>query len=307
MPIIIPSKLPAYSVLETEGVMVMSRTRASHQDIRPIEIGLLNLMPDRVTTETQFARLLGSTPLQINLTLIRMTKHKPKHTPVEYLEKFYVTYSDVEKSGKKFDGLIITGAPIEHLNYVDVDYWNEFENILDWTQTHVHSSIGICWGGMAMLYHWYNIDKYQLPKKYSGCFLHKLHNRTAPILRGFTKEFIIPVSRWTTFKRVEIKSCHDLNILIDSIDTGICLVENKSHRSYVMLNHFEYDHDTLKREYERDYSFNPLTPLPNAYFPNNDPTKQPRNSWRSHGHLFYGNWINEIYQSTPYDIDQIGH
>ena len=306
MPIKIPADLPAYDVLDREGVMVMSDLVAARQDIRPLRIGLLNLMPKKIVTETQFARLIGATPLQIDLTLIRMTEHRSKTTAAEHMEAFYRTFDEVKD--QKFDGLIITGAPIEHLPYEDVTYWEELRQIFDWTQSHVHSTFGVCWGGMAMLYHFHGIDKHMLPSKMFGCYRQRNLAPSSPFLRGFADDFLIPVSRWTEVRQDEITAApgSGLRTLLGSDDTGPCLVEDQSHRALYIFNHFEYDSDTLKQEFDRDLKAGVEITLPRNYFPQDDPAQPPRNGWRSHAHLLYGNWINEIYQTTHYDLNAIG-
>jgi len=310
MPIIIPSGLPAHQILADEGVMVMSVKDASRQDIRPLEIGMLNLMPDKPTTETQFARLIGATPLQINLTLFRMATYTPKNTHPEHLEEFYQTFHQIRDAGRKFDGIIITGAPVELLDYEDVSYWDEFMEILDWIRVNVHSTIGVCWAGMAMLYNWYGIPKHTMTNKASGCYRHRVSSRSA-ILRGLNDEFVMPVSRWTSLMPEDILSNDGLDILIEPLESepdclGPCLVHDRKHRSYMIFNHFEYDWDTLLKEYTRDLESALETRLPVNYFPDDNIDKYPTNRWRCHGHQFYGNWINDIYQHTPFDIDLVG-
>ena len=282
----------------------MSEVDARRQDIRPLEIGLLNLMPKKIDTETQFARLIGATPLQINLTLIRMTEHQPKNASAEHMRAFYKSFQSIR--ARKFDGLIITGAPIEHLPFEQVTYWDELVEIMDWTDSHVHSVFGVCWGGMAMLWHWHGITKHMLKKKAFGCFHHRNLCRSSPYLRGFSDEFVIPVSRWTEVKAEEVENCEDLTILLGSEQTGPCLIEDRNRRALYIFNHFEYDTRTLADEYERDLRNGTPVSVPRNYFPSDDPRVKPSNRWRSHGHLLYGNWINEIYQSTAYDIQSIG-
>ncbi|KAL9185076.1 hypothetical protein ACHAXT_002853 [Thalassiosira profunda] len=305
MPIKLPSNLPAFDVLDKEGVSVMSEHAASRQDIRPLRIGLLNLMPKKVDTEIQWARLLGSTPLQIELCLIRMTEHDTKHTAAAHMEAFYKPFDEIEASGEKFDGLIITGAPIEHLPYEDVDYFEELRRIFDWTQTHVHSTFGVCWGGMAMIWYFHGVPKHMLPRKAFGCVRHRNLAPSSPYLRGFSDDLVIPVSRWTECKRDEIRAA-GLPILIDSDETGPALVEDPKHRALYIFNHFEYDNTTLKGEYDRDVEAGAPINIPANYYPDDDPSREPQNRWRSHGHLLYGNWINEIYQTTPYNSEDIG-
>ncbi|MDN5786608.1 homoserine O-succinyltransferase [Pseudorhodobacter sp.] len=304
MPITLPEDLPAFDVLSKEGVMVISPTRASHQDIRPLRIALLNLMPKKIQTENQFARLIGATPLQIDLSLIRMSEHQAKNTAAEHMEAFYRPFHEVRD--EKFDGLIITGAPIEHLPFDQVTYWDELREVMDWTQSNVHSTFGVCWGGMAMINHFHGIDKHLLPGKLFGCFRHNNLAPTSPFLRGFSDECVIPVSRWTEMQQAEIDAATGLKTLLGSDSAGPCLVEDAGHRALYIFNHFEYDSETLKQEYDRDIANGTPINVPRNYYPDDNPAMKPINRWRSHAHLLYGNWINEIYQSTPYDITQIG-
>ncbi|MCL4187386.1 MAG: homoserine O-succinyltransferase [Rhodobacteraceae bacterium] len=303
MPITLPETLPAYDVLAREGVMVMSETRAARQDIRPLRIGLLNLMPKKIQTETQFARLIGATPLQIDLQLIRMTEHQSKTTPAPHMEAFYRPFEAVR--GEKFDGLIITGAPIEHLPFEAVTYWDELTEVMDWTQSHVHSTFGVCWGGMAMLWHFHRVAKHILPAKAFGCFRHRNLAPASPYLRGFSDDFVIPVSRWTEVRQAEVDAVPGLVTLLGSDEVGPCLIEDAGRRALYIFNHFEYDSGTLKEEYDRDVGNGTPINVPMNYYPDDDPARPPTNRWRSHAHLLYGNWINEIYQTTPYDLDAI--
>ncbi|MEP1519551.1 homoserine O-succinyltransferase [Ascidiaceihabitans sp.] len=304
MPIKLPSDLPAYAVLKREGVSVMDEDAASRQDIRPLRIALLNLMPKKIQTENQFARLIGATPLQIELSLIRMTNHYSRNTTEEHMESFYRPFSDVK--GEKFDGLIITGAPIEHLAFDNVDYWDELREVMDWTQTNVHSTFGVCWGGMALINHFHGVEKHMLEAKAFGCFRHKNLNAASPFLRGFSDDCVIPVSRWTEMRQSEIEAAEGLHTLLGSDEVGPCLVEDPAHRALYIFNHFEYDSDTLKQEYDRDVAEGTPINIPQNYYPNDDPTQPPMNRWRSHAHLLYCNWVNEIYQSTPFEMDKIG-
>lgn len=306
MPITLPATLPAYDVLRNESVMVMTPDRAAQQDIRPLRIGLLNLMPKKILTETQFARLIGATPLQINFHLIRMSEHQTRNTAAEHMETFYRPFAEVEASGEKFDGLIITGAPIEHLPFEEVTYWDELRRVMDWTQTHVHSTFGVCWGGMAMIYHFHGVQKHMLNAKAFGCFRHQNLNPTSPYLRGFSDDFVIPVSRWTEVRQPEIDTAPGLRTLLGSEEVGPCLVEDAGHRALYIFNHFEYDSDTLKQEYDRDVASGTPINVPLNYYPDDNPANPPKNRWRSHAHLLYGNWLNEIYQGTPFDLDDIG-
>ena len=304
MPIRIHSNLPAYNILKSEGVMVMDDSTADRQDIRPLKIGLLNLMPKKEQTETQFARLIGATPLQIELTLIRMTEHQAKNTSPEHMESFYRPFQDVKD--EKFDGLIITGAPIEHLPYEEVSYWDEMKEVFDWTQTNVHSTFGVCWGGMAMIYHFHGIPKHLIDHKAFGCFRHKNLAPSSQFLRDFSDDFVVPVSRWTEIRAEDTTDNPDLKILMHSDEVGPCLIEDAPHRALYIFNHLEYDSGTLKEEYDRDVAKGSAINVPRNYYPNDDPAKEPENRWRSHGHLLYGNWINEIYQTTQYDMNMIG-
>jgi homoserine O-succinyltransferase len=304
MPITLPSTLPAFDVLRNEGVMVMSPERAARQDIRPLKIGLLNLMPKKIQTENQFARLIGATPLQIDLHLIRMSEHQTKNTAAEHMEAFYRPFQEVKD--QKFDGLIITGAPIEHLPFEEVTYWDELCEVMDWTQTNVQSTFGVCWGGMAMAWHFHRVPKHMLPAKAFGCFRHQNLAPTAPLLRGFSDEFVMPVSRWTEMRQDDIDAAPGLSTLLTSADSGPCLVDDPAHRAVYLINHLEYDSDTLKQEYDRDIANGTPINVPQNYYPDDNPAMPPLNRWRSHAHLLYGNWINEIYQSTPYDPAEIG-
>lgn len=304
MPIKIPSNLPAYETLSKEGVMVMSRKQADSQDIRPQRIALLNLMPEKIVTETQFARLIGATPLQVELTLIRMSEHHSKNTSASHMGEFYQPFQDIKD--QKFDGLIITGAPIEHLPFGDVTYWDELCEIFDWTQTNVHSTFGVCWGGMAMINHFHGVQKHMLDAKAFGCFRHKNLCPASPYLRGFSDDCVIPVSRWTEMKRAEIDASDGLVTLLGSDEVGPCLVEDAAHRALYIFNHFEYDTTSLKTEYDRDVAAKKPINVPANYYPNDDAGQRPLNRWRSHAHLLYTNWISEIYLTTPFDLDKIG-
>lgn len=304
MPITLPENLPAYDVLTNEGVMVMSDSRAVHQDIRPLRIGLLNLMPKKIQTENQFARLIGATPLQIELSLIRMSEHTTKNTAAEHMAEFYRPFSEIRD--QKFDGLIITGAPIEHLPFDEVTYWDELTQVFDWTQTNVHATFGVCWGGMAMINYFHGVRKHILDHKAFGCFRHQNLAPTSPLLRGFSDDCVIPVSRWTEMRQAEIDAVAGLIPLLGSDEVGPCLVQDPEHRATYIFNHFEYDTGTLKEEYDRDVAQGTPINVPTNYYPGDDPSQPPLNRWRSHGHLLYGNWINEIYQTTPFDMAEIG-
>ncbi|MCT8328663.1 homoserine O-acetyltransferase MetA [Albidovulum sediminis] len=304
MPITLPRSLPAFDVLSKEGVMVMAPERAAHQDIRPIRIGLLNLMPKKIQTENQFARLIGASPLQIDFRLIRMSEHQTKNTAAEHMAEFYRPFQEVKH--EKFDGLVITGAPIEHLPFEEVTYWDELREVMDWTQTNVHSTFGICWGGMAMIYHFHGVRKHMLDHKAFGCFRQKNLAPASPYLRGFSDDFVIPVSRWTEVRQEEIDAAPGLRTLLGSDEVGPCLVEDPGHRALYIFNHFEYDSDTLKQEYDRDVAGGTPINVPLNYYPDDDPTQAPLNRWRSHAHLLFGNWVSEIYLTTPFDMNRIG-
>lgn len=305
MPITLPETLPAYDILSNEGVMVMSPGRAATQEIRPLRIGLLNLMPKKIQTENQFARLIGATPIQIDFQLIRMSEHQTKNTAAEHMEEFYRPFNEVEATGEKFDGLIITGAPIEQMPFEEVTYWDEMKRVFDWTQSHVQSTFGVCWGGMAMAYHFHGVQKHALSEKAFGCFRQSNLAPASPYLRGFSDDLLMPVSRWTEMREEELTAA-GLKPLLSSEETGACLVEDPDHRALYIFNHFEYDSDTLKQEYDRDVASGTPIEVPANYYPDDDPSKRPLNRWRSHAHLLYGNWVNEIYQATPYDIMEIG-
>ncbi len=302
MPIRIPDHLPARKTLEAEGVMVMDSTRAARQDIRPLQIGLLNLMPNKERTDTQFTRLIGATPLQVDLTLVRVTDHQSKNTPEEYLTTFYSTWAQVRE--RKFDGFIVTGAPVANLPFEEVKYWPEMLEIMDWTQTHVHHTMFICWGAQAALHHFHGARRYRMKKKAFGVFRHKIVNPRSPFLRGLSDSPMIPVSRYNDIDRKSLGP--DLEILIDNEDIGVCMLGDRKRRALYMLNHLEYDNRSLADEYERDLKAGLDTPPPVNLFPGGDPTKEPENRWRSHGHLLFQNWINEIYQTTPFDLRKIG-
>ncbi|TMV93720.1 homoserine O-succinyltransferase [Thioclava sp. BHET1] len=305
MPITLPENLPAFDILSQEGVMVMSPSRAQSQEIRPIRIALLNLMPKKIQTENQFARLIGATPLQIDFQLIRMSDHVTRNTAAEHMEEFYRPFSEVLASGEKFDGLIITGAPIEQIDFETVDYWDELTQVFDWTQSHVFSTFGVCWGGMAMAYYFHGTPKHLLDHKAFGCFRHRNEMPASPYLRGFSDDLLIPVSRWTEMKRPELEAA-GLTTLIHSDETGPCLIEDRARRALYIFNHLEYDSGTLKEEYDRDVASGKPINVPANYYPDDDPRQMPLNRWKSHAHLLYGNWINEIYQGTPYDMAEIG-
>jgi len=302
MPIRIPDGLPARDVLVREGVRVMDESVAIRQDVRPLQIGLLNLMPNKIATETQIARLVGSTPLQVELTLVRIGSHLAKNTSEAHLINFYHTWDDVRH--RTFDGFIITGAPIETLPFQDVTYWRELEEIFDWTTTHVHSSFFVCWGAMAAAWHFHRVPKHRLTEKASGVYRHRNLNPASPYLAGFSDDFHISVSRWTEVRREDLVD--DLEVLIDSAETGLCLLHEAHANRLYIFNHIEYDSNTLADEYFRDVKVGAPTKIPHNYFPHDDPANKPLNRWRSHAFLLFGNWINQVYQTTPYALADIG-
>ncbi|MFC3072317.1 homoserine O-acetyltransferase MetA [Shinella pollutisoli] len=304
MPIKIPDTLPAFETLVGEGVRVMTETVAIRQDIRPLQIGLLNLMPNKIKTEVQMARLVGATPLQVELSLVRVGGHRPKNTSEEHLLAFYDTWEEIRH--RKFDGFIITGAPVETLDYEDVTYWDEMKRIFDWTETNVHSTLNVCWGAMAAIYHFHGVPKHTLAEKAFGVYRHHNRKPSSVYLSGFSDDFQIPVSRWTEVRIEDIRRVPELDILMDSDETGVCLVQEKAGNRLYIFNHVEYDSTSLADEYFRDVDAGVPIKLPKNYFPHNDPTLPPQNRWRSHAHLLFGNWINEIYQTTPYDLEKIG-
>jgi homoserine O-succinyltransferase len=304
MPIKIPDQLPAFQTLIHEGVSVMTDSVAIRQDIRPLQIGLLNLMPNKIKTEIQIARLVGASPLQVELTLVRIGNHKSKNTSEEHLLSFYKTWDEVKH--RKFDGFIITGAPVEMLDYEDVTYWDELTKIFDWTATNVHSTLNICWGAMAAIYHFHQVPKYTLSEKAFGVYQHRNLNPSSPYLLGFSDDFAVPVSRWTEVRREDIDPASGLEVLMTSAETGLCLVAEKKCNRLYMFNHVEYDSTSLADEYFRDQSAGIPIKMPANYFPHNDETQVPLNRWRSHAHLLFGNWINQVYQTTPFKVENIG-
>ncbi len=304
MPIKIPNDLPARLTLEKEGVMIMTEDTASRQDIRPLRIGLLNLMPNKIRTETQFARLIGATPLQVELSLIKITRHVSKNTSNDHMIAFYNDWEGIRH--EKFDGLIVTGAPVELLEFEAVTYWDELQQIYDWTQTNVQSTFNICWGAQAALHHFHGVPKHALAKKAFGVYRHKNLSPVSPYLRGFSDDFSMPVSRWTENWRSELPKDRGLEVLMESEEAGLCFIADNPHRQLYMFNHIEYDTNTLSEEYFRDTEAGKAISMPANYFPGDNPKKPPENRWRSHAHLLFGNWINEVYQSTPYALEDIG-
>jgi homoserine O-succinyltransferase len=304
MPIKIPNNLPAVKTLESENIFVMTETRAMTQDIRPLKILILNLMPKKIETETQFARLLGNTPLQVEPTLIRTSTYQSKNVAEEHLLAFYKTFQDVK--GENFDGMIITGAPLEYLEYEQVEYWQELCEIMEWSKTHVHSTMYICWGAFAGLYYHYGINKIPTDKKMFGVFPHVVEYKQSILFRGFDDTFMVPQSRHITLPREDIEKVSDLKILASSKETGVYAISTKNGRQIFITGHSEYDADTLKNEYLRDLSQGKPIEKPVNYFPGDDETQAPLVSWRGHANLLFSNWLNYfVYQSTPYDISKL--
>ena len=308
MPIKIPNDLPAFEKLQQEGVHLIAENEALRQDIRPMQVALLNLMPEKPKTETQLARLLAASPLQVELTLLTTSTYRPNTVPLSHLQAFYRTWDEVRE--RKFDGLIITGAPIEMLPFAEVKYWPELTRILDWSRTHVHSSFHICWGAQAALYHFHGVPKHALPTKRFGVFRHHTIERhdqhRAPLMRGFDDYFLVPVSRHTEVRAADLPPNGGLEVLAASNAAGLCLLHEPEHRTVYMFNHLEYDTYTLHDEYCRDRATRQDVSVPINYYPDDDPEKAPRNCWRAYAHLLFGNWINEMYQTTPYELDRIG-
>ena len=304
MPIKIPDNLPAVKTLTDENIFVMTENRAISQDIRPLRILILNLMPKKIETETQFARLLGNTPLQVEMELIHTKSHQSKNVTEEHLLAFYKTFDDVKD--ENFDGMIITGAPVEHLAFEEVEYWQELCEIMEWSKTHVHSTFHVCWGAQAGLYYHYGIQKHGVPEKMFGVFPHRVEYKNSILFRGFDDVFMVPQSRHTTVLREDIEAVYPLRILASSEETGVYAVTTKNGRQIFVTGHSEYDADTLKNEYVRDLSQGKPISIPKNYFPNDDDTQPPIVSWRGHAHLLFSNWLNYfVYQSTPYDIKQL--
>ena len=304
MPIKIHDNLPAVKVLESENIFVMTEKRAMTQDIRPLRILILNLMPKKIETETQFARLLGNSPLQVEMELIHTKSHQSKNVAEEHLLAFYKTFDDVKD--ETFDGMIITGAPVEHMPFEQVEYWQELCEIMEWSKTHVHSVFHVCWGAQAGLYYHYGIQKHDVPEKMFGIFPHRADYKNSMLFRGFDDVFMVPQSRHTTILREDVEREPALKILASSEETGVYAMSTKNGRQIFITGHSEYDADTLKNEYLRDVSQGKPIKIPVNYFPGDDPSKEPIVSWRGHAHLLFSNWLNYfVYQSTPYDIKQV--
>ena len=304
MPIKIPNELPAFRTLTEENIFVMTETRAITQDIRPLRIAIVNLMPTKIDTETQLLRLLGNTSLQVETELIKMESHVSKNTSAEHLTTFYKTFSEVKD--QKFDGMIITGAPVEHLPFEEVEYWDELCEIMEWSKEHVHSTFHICWGAQAALYYHFGIPKIPLEKKLFGVFPHRAERKNFILLRGFDDVFMVPHSRHTTVRREDIENCPQLKILAASGEAGVYAAATDNGRQIFITGHSEYDPRTLEKEYLRDKNAGLPIEIPKNYYPNDDDTKEPMVTWRSHANLLYANWLNYmVYQTTPYDLNEI--
>ena len=305
MPIRIPDALPATAALENENIFVMTEHRALHQDIRPLNVLILNLMPTKIVTETQILRKLSNTPLQIQVELLQTSSYRSRNSDSEHLASFYTTFDQVKD--RKFDGMIITGAPVENLDFDQVEYWEELCQIMAWTPTHVHSTLHICWGAQAGIYHHYGVPKYELPQKLFGVFEHKLVKPSSPLVRGFNDLFMAPHSRHTEVHAEDIEAHPDLELIAVSDEAGVYIAKSTDSRNFFVFGHPEYDTDTLMKEYERDIAKGMDMPLPRHYFPGDDPTRTPHATWRAHAQLLYTNWLNYyVYQTTPYDINRVG-
>lgn len=303
MPIIVPKGLPAYKTLKEENVFVINEARAETQDIRPLSIAIVNLMPTKEVTETQLIRLLANTPLQVDLHLLTMDSHESKNTSFEHLDNFYQTYDEIKN--QRFDGMIITGAPVEFLPFEQVDYWKELADLMDYSRGNVFSTLHICWGAQAALYHHFGIDKFVMPEKLFGVFPHKLKDNKSELTRGFDEVFFAPHSRHTQVRKEDIQKIHDLKILAESEETGPHIISTRDKRMIFVQGHAEYDRETLRLEYERDVKKGVPIRVPANYFENDDPTKKILVRWRSHANLFFANWLNYVYQETPYDLSKL--
>ncbi len=303
MPIKIPDQLPAKDILKSENIFIMDEDRAAHQDIRPLQIAILNLMPTKIATETQLLRLLGNTSLQVEVTLIRTNSHQSKNTPEEHLLNFYQTFHEIKD--RRFDALIVTGAPVEQMEFEQVDYWEELKSIMDWGFKNVFSLFFICWGAQAALYHQFGVPKYPLPSKQFGVFRHRVAEKNIKLLRGFDDQFYAPHSRHTEIRREDIEKVPELKILAESDEAGVYIAASRDGRQVFVTGHSEYDPMTLKKEYDRDVAAGLPIAVPVNYYPDDDPSKDPVVRWRGHAHLLFANWINYyVYQETPYDLSQ---
>jgi len=304
MPVKIPDTLPAMGILESENIFVMGENRASHQDIRPLRLAIVNLMPTKIVTETQLLRLLGNSPLQVEIDLVRMESHESKNTPAEHLLEHYSSFSEVRD--RNFDGLIITGAPVEQLPFEEVDYWPELVELMDWARTHVYATFYICWGAQAGLFHYYGVPKYDLPEKMFGVFPHRLNLRFERLTRGFDDVFYAPHSRHTEVRREDILAVPELVLLSESDESGVYIVMSADRRHVFVTGHSEYDPGTLGSEYVRDVKKGLPIEVPRNYFPGDDPSREPVVRWRGHASMLYANWLNYyVYQQTPFDLGQI--
>ncbi len=305
MPIRIPDSLPATDILESENIFVMTERRAVHQDIRPLKLVLLNLMPTKIVTETQIMRKLSNTPLQIEIELLQAASHDAKNVAAQHLETFYTTFDKIKD--QHFDGMIITGAPVELLDFEQVDYWDELCEIMDWSTTNVHSVFHICWGAQAGIYYHYGVEKHELPAKMFGVFEHRVSKPSSPLARGFNDRFWAPHSRYTEVRAEDIEVHPDLELIAVSDEAGVYLAKSTDSRHFFAFGHPEYDRDTLMKEYERDTAKGTGTALPQHYFPADDPSQEPLVTWRAHAQLLYTNWLNYyVYQTTPYDLEKAG-
>ena len=301
MPIVIPGNLPAFETLSEENIFVINEERSIHQDIRPLEIVIVNLMPTKIETETQLLRLLGNSPLQVNITLLKTNTYISKNTSEEHLVSFYNVFDEIKD--RRFDGMIITGAPVEQLEFENVEYWEELKRIMEFSKTNVTSTFHICWGAQAGLYYHYGIKKYQVPKKIFGIYKHTINNDKSKLLRGFDTEYNAPHSRYTEIKREDIEKINDLEILSESVEAGIYIVVSKDMRQIFVTGHSEYDKNTLNKEYLRDKGKGVYIEVPVNYFPNDNPNLDPVVTWKSHAHLIYSNWLNYcVYQEAPYEL-----
>ena len=304
MPIRIQNDLPVKEILENENIFVMDEYRATHQDIRPLQVGILNLMPIKQDTELHLLRSMSNTPLQVDITFIKLNSHVSMHTSATHLNKFYVTFDEIKD--RKFDGFMITGAPLEQIPFEEVDYWEELCEIMEWTKTHVTSTFHICWGAQAGMYYHFGLNKSELPKKLFGIYRQKVLNRRVPLVRGFDDEFFVPHSRYTEISAEKIHNCKELTVLAESEEAGVLLAIANGGRQVFIQGHFEYDRRTLDAEYQRDIGKGIKIDVPVNYYPDDDPSKKPMLQWRAHGNTLYSNWLNYyVYQLTPYDLDKV--
>ena len=304
MPLNVPDNLPAIDVLKEENIFVMTETKAIHQDIRPLKLVILNLMPVKITTETHLLRILSNSPLQVEISLLNIENHVSKNTPIEHLKAFYLNFNKIKD--QKFDGMIITGAPVELLNFEEVDYWEELKTIMEWTKHHVTSTLYICWAAQAGLYYHYGVRKYPADQKIFGIFKHTVNNPLIPLVRGFDEEFLAPHSRHTDIRKEDLLKIKELEIISESKEAGVYIVASKDGRQIFVTGHSEYDADTLKEEYERDLAKGLPIELPKNYFPDDDASRQPKTLWKGHASLLFSNWLNYyVYQQTPYELDEI--